>query len=90
MRWWLLLLRRRGRGRDRTTLSTLARHDGAESISPHTNSWWRGLWRAGVRRWTDHGTLRSATSGLFELATKMSDLFFKPVKPDISDCPQAR
>lgn len=81
VRWWLLLLRRRGRGWDRTTLSTLARHDGAESIGPHADGWWRGdLWRAGMRRGADHGALRSATSGLFELATQMSDLFFKPAK----------
>lgn len=82
MRRALLLLRwRRGRG-DRTALSTLAGHDGAERVGAHTDGRGRGLWRALMRRRADHGTLGSATSGLFELSTKVGNLFFEPAGHD--------
>lgn len=77
----LLLRRRRGRG-DRTTLTTLAGHDGAEGIGAHADGRGRSLRRALMGRRADHGTLGSATSGLFELSAKMGDLFFKPARQD--------
>lgn len=77
----LLLRRRRGRG-DRTTLATLAGHDGAEGIGAHADGRGRGLWRTLVGRRADHGALGSATSGLFELSAEMGDLFFKPAGHD--------
>lgn len=77
MRRALLLLRwRRGRG-DGTALTTLAGHDGAEGIGAHADGRGRSLWRALMRRRADHGTLGSATSGLFELSAEMGDLFFE-------------
>lgn len=77
----LLLRRRRGRG-NRTALTTLAGHDGAEGIGAHADGRGRGLRRALMGRRADHGTLRSATSGLFELSAKVGDLFFKPARQD--------
>lgn len=73
----LLLRRRRGRW-DRTALTTLAGHDGAEGVGAHADGRGRSLRRALMRGRADHGTLGSATSGLFELSAKMGDLFFKP------------
>lgn len=82
MRRALLLLRwRRGWG-DRTALTTLAGHDGAEGVGAHADGRGRSLRRALMGRRADHGTLGSTTSGLFELSTKMGNLFFKPVRQD--------
>lgn len=87
----LLLLRRRRRwdGPARTT-TTLATHDGAEGVGSHADGWGRCLRRTSVGRRADHGTLRGASADAFELATKVGDLFFKPVwRIAVSDCRRA-
>lgn len=68
-RWW-----------DRATWTSLAGDDGAEGIRAHANSWGRSLRRAGVRRGANHGALRGAPSSLLQLTTKVTNLFFKPVR----------
>lgn len=79
-----LLLLRWGRRRDRTALAALTRHDGAEGVRAHADSRGRCLRWASVGRRADHSALGSASAGLFELATEVSDLFFEPVKQRLS------
>lgn len=80
MRRGLLLLGRRRRRRDGPALPALARHNGAEGVGAHANSWRRGLGRTLVGRRPDHRSLRGTSTALLDLATEVTDLLFEPIK----------